>query len=150
MALAEATGDPSYCGPITEAVQWFMNSALGPGCWARFYDFDTHTPIYIGEDGARVSSPVLARRPYRWTGDYGIPALLVRLGAKTGAMQAPPAQRLPGDAGCCPDSNRKEKGRLEKPRPRIAHAAVLLAALQSSEPSVCAAVVTDASSREIP
>ena len=74
---------------------------------------------FLDADGRRVGSAAEAKRPYRWTGDYGIPATLQRLGwdaAGTASVGAGPAHaqedasalgvrkelRISGDAGACP------------------------------------------------
>jgi hypothetical protein len=125
LALATATGDPSFCTPVRHAALWLVGSAIAPGCWARFYATGTNAPVYIGRDGRTVPSAAAARRPYRWTGDYGIPALLAALGAAAPSTAA--SWRLPGDAGWCP-GERIAPALTAGPRRRIAWAAERLAA----------------------
>jgi len=80
LALADATGDVTFCAPVPKALDWFARSALGPGCWARLYTPGSNAPLYVGADGRPVATPAEARRPYRWTGEYGIPGLLAAFG----------------------------------------------------------------------
>ena len=98
-ALAEATQDKRFCQPLNMAIDWLRQSAFAPGCWARFCDFEDGQPIYIGTNGKRVLNVRLARRPYRWTGDYGILALFASLGL---------------------DGQGRKKGRISTPEPASA------------------------------
>jgi hypothetical protein len=106
LALAEATGEGRYCTAAARAVRWLARVRLRAGCWARYLDFADGSPVYVAGDGTRVAEPGLARPGYSWTGDFGIPALLERLGLdasarRIGAPRAAPAP-LPGDPGACP------------------------------------------------
>ena len=80
LAFVVATGETSYCEPIPDAVAWLVRSAIAPGCWARFYELETNAPLYFDAAAERVAEPDKARPSYDWTGDFGIPALLARLG----------------------------------------------------------------------
>lgn len=102
VALADATGDAAYCAPVAPAVRWLEASQISPGCWARFYELGTNRPLYFDEHRRAVGTPSEAHQPYDWTGDFGIPYLLVRLGAGAygpGSGRAVP--RVPGDPGVC-------------------------------------------------
>jgi Pectic acid lyase len=136
-ALAGATGDARWCAPVARAADWFARAAIAPGCWARFYAPATGAPLYLTRDGAPVDSPARARPGYSWTGDYGIPALLARLGAVPEAGAAP--VRLPGDPGSC-DRPAAPPGGPPSGDPRVlaAEAATLLAALAPPAPMPCA------------
>src|SRR5206468_13029072 len=131
LALAEATGDAVFCAPVPKARAWLVRSELAPGCWARLYTPGTNAPLYVGADGRPVATPAEARRPYRWTGEYGIPGLLAAFGLdERGALRDPSLgpphpRRIPGDAGRCAGdhgSGRRSSG----PRARIARATALL------------------------
>jgi hypothetical protein len=134
LALARDLDDPRFCDPVPAAVSWLVRSAVRPGCWARYYTLDTNAPLYIGPDGRPVATAAEARRPYRWTGDYGIPGLLGALGV-TGAPPGP--RRVPGDAGDCPGEERD----IDGPRARIARAAALLDVMAEPPPAACVAAV---------
>lgn len=138
LELAEATGDTAFCAPIPGALAWLVRSALGPSCWARFYTPGTNLPLYIGRHGEQVATPAEGRRPYRWTGDYGIPGLLASLGLRSDRGTAALPRRIPGDAGACPNDPRSEPEDEKNPRGRIARAAVLLATIVPASPSPCA------------
>ena len=144
LALAEATGDTAFCAPVPKALGWLVRSELAPGCWARLYTPGTNAPLYVGADGQPVATPVEARRPYRWTGDYGIPGLLAALrldergGPRTPSTGPPPPHRAPGDAGACPGDGARR--RSTGPRARIARAAALLGT-GAPPPATCAAEV---------
>jgi len=100
LTVTHDTGDTRYCTVIRDAVAWLERVRLAPGCWARFHDLRTGEPVYVDAGGARVTSPYDARPGYSWIGEFGIPALLARLGrADPPATGAP----LPGDPGICPD-----------------------------------------------
>lgn len=98
LAVARATGDARYCAPARSAVRWLERVQIAPGCWARFHDLETGEPVYVDARGTRVPDPYAARPGYSWIGEYGIPALLARVG-----WAAPPAvgAPLPGDPGAC-------------------------------------------------
>lgn len=81
-AFVTATGETSYCEPIPDAIDWLVRSAVAPGCWARFYELETNAPLYFDAAAKRVTEPDKARPSYDWTGDFGIPALLARLGVE--------------------------------------------------------------------
>ncbi len=98
-ALARTTGDARWCTAARAAAGWLARAAITPGCWARFYDLADGRPLYVDAAGARVAAAAAARPGYDWQGDFGIGALLHRLGLAPGA--APPAP-LPGDPGACP------------------------------------------------
>jgi hypothetical protein len=134
IALAAATGDATYCAPIPAALQWLASTAIGPGCWARYYDPGSGEPFFVAADGQRVASLERARRGYAWVGDFGIPALLAdfQIAGEDGEPKPLPRYRLAGDSGVCPgerSSEAKIASRLV--RPRIAGAGVRLA---GSEP----------------
>jgi len=142
LALARETGDARYAAAAPGAVDWFMRSAITPGCWARLYEPGSNAPLFTARDGRRVANAAEAKRPYKWTGDFGIPGLLATLGLNEDGTprdsHAPlPPQRIPGDAGTCvaPAATAAERAGEENghetpnPRRRIAHAAILLAAL---------------------
>ena len=145
LALADATGDAAFCAPVPKALGWLVRSALAPGCWARLYTPGTNAPLYVGADGQPVATPAEARRPYRWTGDYGIPGLLAALGLdERGEPRAPsigplPPHRAPGDAGACPGEGARGR-RSTGPRARIARAAALLGT-GAPPPATCPAEV---------
>jgi hypothetical protein len=132
LALVRATGDRRYCRAVAPAVRWFLHSALGPGCWARLYAPGDNTPLFVDRGGQRVATPAAARGPYRWTGDFGVPGLLARLGldrdGRRLAPGVPPAPaRIFGDPGACPGTRAVEDTpETENPRSRIARAAILL------------------------
>ena len=147
LALAREPGGARYCAAVPGAVAWLVASPLSAGCWARLYDLDEGRPLFVARDGQRVASAADAKRPYKWTGDFGIPGLLATLGLDArGAALAPdaarPPRRIPGDAGRCPDEERAgahaTRDDPPNPRARIAHAAVLLAATTEPPASPCA------------
>jgi hypothetical protein len=142
LAVVATTGDTSLCEPVARGVAWLAASKIGPACWARFYAPGTNTPVYVGADGRPVATPDDARRPYRWTGDYGIPALIASLGLDPGdGTASPPPRRIPGDAGACPPAVPPEAHAEGGPRMAILRAAIRLAALAPPAPSLCAAEV---------
>jgi hypothetical protein len=100
LALADATGDVAYCAPIEPAVRWLESSQVAPGCWARFYEIGSNRPLYFNERREAVGTPSEAHQPYDWTGDFGIPNLLMRLTGTSPTGVAMP--RVPGDPGVCP------------------------------------------------
>ena len=134
LALERATGDARHRGAVSRGAAWLARSAIAPGCWARLYDPGTNAPVFVARDGTRVATAAEAKRPYKWTGDFGIPALLARLGLDaTGAARDPsaplPPQRIFGDAGSCPQDARRDESAGDdppNPRARIAAAARLL------------------------
>ncbi|HEY8515624.1 MAG TPA: pectate lyase, partial [Candidatus Binatia bacterium] len=135
LALARATGDRRWCAAVPDAVGWFVRSAIAPGCWARLYAPGDNRPLFVARDGELVDDPARAKRPYKWTGDFGIPGLLASLGLDaSGAPLVPgeplPPRRIPGDAGACPQTvpaTLTERDAPPNPRARIARAAALLA-----------------------
>jgi hypothetical protein len=85
-----------------------------------------------------VATAARARRPYRWTGDYGIPGLLAALDVDArAARSALPPQRLPGDAGTCPPELPLEDRDERSPRIAIRRAAIRLAAIEPAPPPPC-------------
>jgi len=119
---------------VRAASVWLRSSALAPGCWARFYGADDGIPIYLDPRGARVATADAARAGYDWRGDFGIAALLERLGLS--AAPAPPAP-LAGDPGACPgtvDALHVGHGA----RSLMAEAGMQLAVLEPSGLSPCA------------
>ncbi len=102
LALAEATGDIAYCAPVEAAVRWLAQSQIAPGCWARFYAIGTNRPLYFNERREEVGTPAEAHQPYDWTGDFGIPFLLARVGVAVPNDAVVP--RVPGDPGVCPSA----------------------------------------------
>jgi hypothetical protein len=139
LALAEATGDAAYCAPVAPAVRWLVAAAIAPGCWARFYELGSNTPLYFNERRAAVGTPAEAHQPYDWTGDFGIPDLLARVGAEPPARSDAHLARVPGDPGACPTSTAPafDPRTAEDPRNVIAYAGRLLGALTPPPPSVC-------------
>ena len=154
LALARATGDRRYCRAVPEATAWFLRAAIAPSCWARLYAPDDGSPLYADRSGRRVETPADAKRPYKWTGDFGIPGLLAELGLgvdgapRATAASAPP-RRLFGDAGACPGGVPLEDAPDEgNPRARIVRAAVLLQRGEELPPPVC--TVSTAESGRVP
>ncbi|HZR84106.1 MAG TPA: pectate lyase [Candidatus Binatia bacterium] len=145
LAIAQATGDARYCRAVPAAVAWFLRSRIAPGCWARLYDPADGSPLFAAADGRRVASADEAKRPYKWTGDYGIPGLLAELGLAADGSPLPPSgppppQRLFGDAGACPGTVAIEDAPDdENPRARIVRAAVLLGRSSRPARSPCSA-----------
>ncbi|MDG2308054.1 MAG: pectate lyase [Candidatus Binatia bacterium] len=137
VALSRAVDDQRYCSAIDESVSWLADSALGPGCWARFVSPETGKPIFIDLDGNEVPHLYQAKRPYRWTGDYGIPALFAEL--EVPADEAEVTPRIAGDAGDCPDAPRRARRRLEarNPRARIGEAGSQMGLARGVPPSPC-------------
>jgi hypothetical protein len=82
-AVAAATGDRKYCEPFATTLDWLAREELRPRCWARFYSLDEGGPIFLDRRGNPVADPRRAKRPYRWTGDFGIPYLRLRIAAAT-------------------------------------------------------------------
>lgn len=147
LTLAREPGGARYCAAVPGAVAWLVASPLSAGCWARLYDLDEGQPLFVARDGQRVASAADAKRPYKWTGDFGIPGLLATLGLDArGAALAPdaalPPRRIPGDAGRCPGEERAGAHPTAddppNPRARIARAAALLAATTEPPASPCA------------
>ncbi len=138
VALSRTVEDTRYCSAIHESVSWLAESALGPGCWARFVSPDTGEPIFLDIDGNEVDHPGRAKRPYRWTGDYGIPALFAELEVGDGDTEVTP--RIAGDAGDCPQTPRRSRRRLEarNPRARIGEAGTQMGLARPTPPSPCA------------
>lgn len=140
--LAAATNDPRYCASAMEAARWLARSAIGPGCWARFYALGTNTPVYVASDGRPVDSPAAAHVGYDWTGDFGIPALLARLGraARPAAAGVGAARPVAGDPGVCPGQRPQGfyRDAPDDPRALVARASLLLAALEPPAVSPCA------------
>jgi len=131
-ALARATGDDRWCPALRAAGRWLAASALRPGCWPRFAALGTNAPLFA-DAGGRLVGAEAARPGYDWTGDFGIPSLLWRLGRLEGP---PPPARAPGDPGSCPDvpQSLREPG---DPRLLAAEAAVLLSRLVPPPRSPC-------------
>jgi len=143
LALASEPGGARYCAALPAAVAWLVASPLAPGCWARLYDLDDGRPVFVARDGRPVATAAEAKRPYKWQGDFGIPALLASLGLDArGVALAPgaprPPRRIPGDAGRCPQDGGVDALDDDPPNPRarIAHAARVLARL-APEPTGC-------------
>lgn len=153
-ALAATTGDQRFCAPFPEAIDWLKSSALAPGCWARLYSVETNSPLYMDQHGNFVETAAQAKRPYRWTGDFGIPALFASLGLDMRGNplteeteHAQVARPLPGDTDDCPEEQGPEERRSEKaetrnPRARIATAGKVFAQLTPRQPSVCASALS--------
>jgi hypothetical protein len=144
LELARATGDHRYCEAAVRALRWLVRSAIAPGCWARFYALEGGDPIYLDIEGKPVASVLQAKRPYRWQGDFGIPALLAEIGldasgATLRAGQASALPRLPGDAGECPHAPRREVPRIEirNPRVRIGEAGTRMALARDARSLPC-------------
>jgi hypothetical protein len=133
-ALARTTGEARWCRAVRAAAGWLRSSAVAPGCWARFYGLDDGAPIYLDAIGARAATPAAARPGYDWRGDFGVAALLERLGLSQ--APAPPAP-LAGDPGACPgtiDALHVGHGA----RSVMAEAGMQLAVLEPSGISPCA------------
>jgi hypothetical protein len=152
-ALAEATGDKNFCTPFPTAIDWLKRSALSPGCWARLYSVDANTPVYMDQQGNFVPSADQAKRPYNWTGDFGVPALLAELGLDstgkphdTSTTTPTAVWHLPGDAGHCPNEaveEQKENGPHSlSPRVRIKRAVTLFGLREPNSAPVCASMLT--------
>jgi hypothetical protein len=109
LSLAEARGEARYCAAAARAVRWLARVAIRPGCWSRYVDLADGSPVYVGSDGMRVGEPAEARPGYAWTGEFGIPQLLERLGLDARGRRAgrprPAPAPLPGDPGVCPGGN---------------------------------------------
>jgi hypothetical protein len=142
--VAAATGDRAYCEPFAETLAWLRRAELRPRCWARFYSLDGERPIYLDRRGRAVADARRAKRPYRWTGDFGIPYLRWRVDASRPASAVgggPSAPfRVAGDSGSCPGEYRYDFPRIDSPSPRarIGILATRLAALAPPPPSFCA------------
>lgn len=152
-ALAETTGDQKFCTPFPAAIDWLKRSALSPGCWARLYSVDTNSPMYMDQQGNFVPSANQAKRPYNWTGDFGVPALFAELGLdltgkpkETNATTPAAVWHLPGDSGPCPSDLSAEKEdndlRSFSPRVRIKRAATLFGLHEPSSAPVCVSILT--------
>jgi hypothetical protein len=106
LALAEAVQEPRYCGAAARALRWLARVRLREGCWPRYLDLADGSPVYVASDGQRVGDVALARPGYSWTGEFGIPALLDRLGldddGRRRSAPHPVPAPLPGDPGTCP------------------------------------------------
>jgi len=150
LALAREPGGARYCDALPRAVAWLVSSPISAGCWARLYGLDDGRPVFVARDGRRVATPAEAKRPYKWTGDFGIPALLASLSLDVrGAALAPgaplPPRRIPGDAGHCPDNDPAAEREAESgadddapnPRARIARAARLLSEVSPAATPAC-------------
>jgi hypothetical protein len=130
VTLAEATGTMTYCAPVAPAARWLAASQTSPGCWARFYELDTNTPLYFNERREIVGSPTEAHQPYDWTGDFGIRDLLLRLTG--GPYRDENGGPIPGDPGHCPNPSAApfDPKTATDPRHVIAYAARLADALE--------------------
>jgi hypothetical protein len=148
-ALAETTGEQRFCTPFPETVAWLRRSALSPGCWARLYAVDSNSPVYMDQQGNFVSTAEQAKRPYRWTGDFGIPALFASLGLdttgrrlSTDASPNEATRYLPGDTGDCPSVDEHVTPQMRHPRARIAVAGSQLIRLKRAQLSACASMLS--------
>ncbi|MGE0680285.1 MAG: pectate lyase [Candidatus Binatia bacterium] len=146
-ALAEATEEQRFCAPFPETVAWLQRSALSPGCWARLYSVDSNSPIYMDQQSNFVPTAKQAKHPYRWTGDFGIPAFFASLGLDEngdprhdGAGLHISTWHLPGATSNCPGKSLERNERLHDlgPRARIAEAGSKLARLAPPRFSACA------------
>lgn len=142
--LARVRPEERYCTAIEEGLAWLESTALSPGCWARFISLDTGAPVFLDIDGHPVPSAVQAKRPYRWTGDYGIPSLFTQLGRVPPSEEVTP--RIPGDAGDCPGSPRRARRRraARNPRARIGEAGSQMGLARAPLPPPCAEHATKA------
>ncbi|HWP67575.1 MAG TPA: pectate lyase [Candidatus Limnocylindria bacterium] len=126
LALAEATREVRYCQAAARAVRWLARVSIASGCWPRFVDLADGSPVYVGADGMRVDGPEQARPGYSWTGEFGIPQLLARLGLDAAGRRRgrphPAPAPLPGDPGTCPGGG-PHAPELEGPRLLAAAAA---------------------------
>jgi hypothetical protein len=142
ISLARATGDRRYCRAVAPAVRWLLASAIAPGCWARLHALDDNAPLFVDREGRRVASAAHAKRPYQWTGDYGVPGLLGTLGLGADGRRlagAPPPRRIAGDPGACAGTPTPEDTpTTENPRRRIVRAAVLMQRLAPAPVPMCA------------
>jgi hypothetical protein len=152
--VAEATGDRRYCGPFADALDWLGRAEITPRCWARFYSLDGGRPVYLDRRGRAVAQPRLAKRPYRWTGDFGIPYLRLRLGGSSplaaGSAAALAPFRVSGDSGFCAGDHRSDLPPVASPNPRvrIGILATRLASLDPPSPAFCATAVAARIPRE--
>jgi hypothetical protein len=137
LALAADSGDGRWCAPVPDAVAWLEHAALRPGCWARLHHPDDGTPVYVDAAGRRVATPEAARPGYSWTGDFGIPWVLARLGRPLppGVVATP---LVDGDPGVCPGTvpTGMDAGRRDDARAAIARASSALARLEPP-PAAC-------------
>jgi hypothetical protein len=126
LALAEASGERRYCAAAARAVRWLARGSLRAGCWPRFRDLADGSAVYVGADGTRVDTAAAARAGYAWTGEFGIPSLLERLGldsdGRRRAVPRPAPAPPPGDPGVCPGEGEYAPG-LEGVRWLVAAAA---------------------------
>jgi Pectic acid lyase len=152
VALVRAGAGDIYCRAVPGAVAWFLRSAIAPGCWARLYALDDGSPLYVDREGRRVETPAGAKRPYKWTGDFGIPGLLGEVGLAADGTRLPPTAAMPprrmfGDAGACPGGvGLADAPDRPNPRARIARATLRLERTDPSPQAVCT-VESDPDSR---
>jgi len=148
-ALAVTTGDQNFCTAFPRGIDWLVRSALTPGCWARLYSVKSNVPIYSDLRGNSVPSVIQAKRPYRWEGDFGIPALFASLRLDESGRPVGPGSRLSdatwrvhGDTeGCAGDeSERSARSHSLNPRIRMAEAASRLVALEPAGAAACTAL----------
>ena len=126
LALAEATGERSYCESALRAARWLDAIRVGPACWARFVDPADGRAIFVDEAGARVATSAKARPGYSWMGEFGIPWVLRRHGrraerrALSRAGRSGPVPRGPGAAAPARRAARARRGsgRALRRRPR--------------------------------
>jgi hypothetical protein len=144
LALAREPGPrENLCPSIAAGAAWLARVPIAPGCWARLYGPDDERPLYVARDGTVVATADEAKRPYKWTGEFGIPALLATVARTSRATPggdgtAFPPRRILGDAGSCPGGPPAMAEDVPNPRARIARAAVLLAAAEPPPPDPCA------------
>lgn len=141
VALADATGERTYCAPVGPAVRWLVQSQIAPGCWARFYEIGSNRPLYFDERRRAVATPEEAHQPYDWTGEFGIPHLLERLGVDPPGVAALAVRpRVPGDPGLCPGAAAAGFDPVVASNPRrvIAWAGSLAAAATPDPATICA------------
>lgn len=148
-ALADVTGEQHFCSPFPETIAWLRRSALSPGCWARLYSVDSNSPIYMDQQGNFVPTAEQAKRPYRWIGDFGIPALFASLGLDSNGHRHSRSDSfneatwyLPGDTGDCSSVHEHPTSQTRNPRAWIAAAGSQLMRLEHPRLLACASTLS--------
>ena len=65
------TGDDRYVEPFGEVAEWYENSRLEDGRWARFYELHTNRPLYCTPERIITHSDEDLRPGYAWKGGWG-------------------------------------------------------------------------------
>lgn len=69
--IAAFTGDNRYLEPLPAAMDWFENSRLENGRWARFYELKTNRPLYFYAETYRLTyDPGNPPGHYSFEGNY--------------------------------------------------------------------------------